>query len=146
MTSTTEPATLTVEPGARRSRSPRAAFALHVGEMLVAMVAGMVVLGAAVEGALALAGTSLGDAPVSAGAAVMAFDMTAAMVWWMRFRGHPARHSAEMAASMVVPTAVVVVLHRSGILAADAVLAAQHVVMVPAMVAVMLWRHDHYAR
>jgi hypothetical protein len=119
----------------------RRAFALHFAEMLLAMLAGMGVLG----GALALAGTSMHDWSAAAAAAAMAIAMTAPMVWWMRFRGHPARHGAEMAGSMIVPSAMAIGLHWLGLLPAGAVLAVQHVVMVPAMLGVMLWRYDHYA-
>jgi hypothetical protein len=130
---------------APRTRSGRRAFLLHLGEMLIAMFAGMVVLGGVLEGALALAGASLADASATVMASVMAFNMTAPMVWWMLYRGHPARHSWEMGASMVVPTVIVLALHWAGIVAASAVMLAQHVVMIPAMVAVMLWRYDHYS-
>ena len=131
---------------ARRTRSGPMAFALHLAEMLVAMVAGMVVLGGALEGVLALAGTSLSDAPTAASAAVMAVNMTVPMVWWMRYRGHPLRHSVEMAGSMVVPTAIIVALYWLGTIPSGGVMAAQHVVMIPAMVGVMLWRYEHYSR
>ena len=126
-------------------RSPRRAFWLHYGEMLLAMFAGMVVLGGAVEGVLALAGSSLSDASDSLAAAVMAFNMTVPMVGWMVYRGHPARRSAEMAGSMIVPTVLVIALHLLDVLPGSAVLAVQHVVMIPAMLGVMLWRYDHYA-
>jgi hypothetical protein len=126
-------------------RGPRVAFALHLGEMLVAMVAGMVVLGGALAVVLSLFGTSMSDGSAGLQAAVMGFNMTAPMVWWMHRRGHPTRHNAEMAGSMVVPTIAVIALDGAGALAGDAVLAAQHLVMIPAMVGVMLWRRDHYS-
>jgi hypothetical protein len=128
-----------------RARSPWRAWSFHLAEMMIAMVAGMVVLGGALEGLLSLAGTSLSGASAAVTASVMAFNMTAPMVWWMRYRGHPARHNAEMAGSMVVPTAIVIALHWLGLVAGDAVLLIQHVVMIPAMVGVMLWRFEHYA-
>jgi flagellar biosynthetic protein FliP len=112
--------------------------------MLVAMFAGMLVLGGVVEGALLLAGSSLAHAPASVSAAVMGFNMTVPMVAWMRHRGHPARHNAEMAGSMIVPTAAVIALHWLGALPAAAVMEIQHVVMIPAMLAVMAARYDHY--
>jgi flagellar biosynthetic protein FliP len=120
-------------------------FVLHLGEMLIAMFLGMLVLGGAIEIALVAAGGSLGDASASVQATVMAFTMTAPMVWWMRFRGHPRSHNLEMAASMIVPTAVVIGLHWLGAISAGGVLVLQHAVMIPAMVAVMLWRYDHYS-
>jgi flagellar biosynthetic protein FliP len=129
-----------------RTRSGPKAFALHLLEMLAAMGLGMLVLGGAVEGGLALAGSGLGDAPASVAAAVMAVNMTVPMVWWMNRRGHPARHSIEMAASMVVPTALAIALHWLGAVGSHGVLMIQHVVMIPAMVAVMLWRYEHYSR
>jgi len=113
--------------------------------MLIAMVAGMVVLGGAVEGALALVGASLSDGPASLAAAVMAVNMTVPMVWWMHHRGHPAQHNVEMAASMVVPPAVVIALDWLAVIASGSVMMVQHVVMIPAMVAVMLWRYEHYS-
>jgi hypothetical protein len=131
---------------ARRTRSGPKAFALHLAEMLVAMVAGMVVLGGALEGGLALAGTGLSDAPTALAAAVMAINMTVPMVWWMQYRGHPAKHSVEMAGSMVVPTAIIIATYWLGAIQSGGVMVAQHVVMIPAMVGVMLWRYEHYSR
>jgi hypothetical protein len=113
--------------------------------MMIAMIAGMVVLGGALEGVLTLAGMSLADASATVTASIMGFNMTAPMVWWMRFRGHPARHNAEMAGSMIVPTVLVLGLHWLGVVAGDSVLLIQHVVMIPAMVGLMLARFEHYA-
>jgi flagellar biosynthetic protein FliP len=137
MTSTTAPHT--------QPRSSTRAFLIHLGEMLAAMFAGMVVLGAVVAGVLALAGTSLGDAPTAVEVGVMGTDMTIGMAAWMRYRGHPLRHNVEMALSMLIPTALAIVLYWLGAIADDAALAVQHAVMIPAMVGVMLWRRDHYA-
>ena len=120
-------------------------FALHFGEMLLVMVAGMVVLGGAVAGLLALAGTSMSGASGTLHAGVMGINMTVPMVWWMRRRGHAARQNAEMAASMIVPTILAIALGAASAIADDSVLFVQHVVMIPAMLAVMLWRYEHYA-
>ena len=109
------------------------------------MIAGMVVLGGALEGVLSLAGASLDDASANVMAGIMAFNMTVPMVWWMHYRGHDARHNVEMAGSMIVPTAIAIGLHLLGLVAADSVLLIQHVVMIPAMVGVMLARFEHYA-
>jgi hypothetical protein len=142
LTTTTHDVAATVPA---RTRRPRVAFALHLGEMLLAMVAGMVVLGTALEGVLALFGTSMSAGSPALHAAVMGFNMTAPMAWWMHHRGHPAQHNAEMAGSMLVPTAAAMALYWAGAIAGDAVLVVQHVVMIPAMVAVMLWRRGHYS-
>jgi hypothetical protein len=136
----------TSQSGDARPRSGRWVFARHLGEMLLAMLLGMLVLGGAIEGVLIAAGTSLSDAPVSVSAGVMAATMTAPMVWWMRRRGHPVRHSVEMAASMVVPTAIVIALYWLDAVASHGVMMVQHVIMIPAMVGVMLLRYEHYSR
>ena len=128
-----------------RRRSPWRAWSFHLAEMMIAMIAGMVVLGGALEGLLALAGTNLADASATVIASIMTVNMTAPMVWWMRFRGHPARHNAEMAGSMIAPTALVLALHWLGVVAGDSVLLIQHVAMIPAMVGLMLARFEHYA-
>jgi flagellar biosynthetic protein FliP len=135
----------TAHAATARRRSPWRAWSFHLAEMMIAMIAGMAVLGGALEGLVSLAGASVSDAPAAVMASIMAFNMTAPMVWWMRFRGHPARHNAEMAASMVVPTALVIALHWLGVVAADSVMLIQHVVMIPAMVGLMLARFEHYA-
>ena len=137
--------TAAISTAPARERSGRRAFTMHLGEMVGAMVAGMVVLGGAAEGLLALAGASLSAASAPVAATVMAFNMTLPMVLWMRYRGHPSQHNAEMAGSMIVPTALVIGLYAVGAIASGTVLVAQHVVMIPAMVAVMLWRYEHYS-
>jgi hypothetical protein len=143
MTAHTTTATETASTS--RAHSPRRAFLLHLGEMLLAMALGMVVLGGAMEGVLRLAGSSLTDAPAAVQAAVMAIDMTIPMAWWMRHRGHPRRHNVEMSASMIVPSAFAIVIHWIGLISSDTVMVLQHELMIPAMVAVMLWRYDHYS-
>ena len=142
---------VTTAPGMRRlraagTRSGRAVFALHLAEMLLAMLLGMLVLGGAAEGALRLNGGSLSDMPAGLHAAVMAAEMTVPMVLWMRYRGHPVRHNVEMAASMVAPTALVIALHWLSAIPSGSVMLVQHAVMIPAMVSVMLWRYEHYSR
>jgi hypothetical protein len=120
-------------------------FARHFGEMLLAMMLGMAVLGGLLSAGLALAGTKLAAGPAWLQAFSMAVAMTLPMVWWMQRRGHSRARSAEMAGAMIVPTAGAVALHRIGVLeSADAVLTVQHVAMIPGMLAVMLWRVDDY--
>jgi hypothetical protein len=128
-----------------RTRSGPKRFALHLAEMLVAMLLGMLVLGGAIEGVLQVLGTSLSDAPTSVSAAVMAVTMTVPMVGWMHYRGHSPQQSLEMAGAMVVPTGIAIVLYWLGSISAHGVMIVQHVVMIPAMVGVMLWRYEHYS-
>jgi len=75
----------------------------------------------------------------------MGLNMTVPMVAWMSYRGHDRHRNAEMAASMVFPTLATSGLAWAGVLQAHGALAVQHVVMIPAMLGVMLWRYEHYA-
>lgn len=131
-----------------RSRTPGQwrRFARHFGEMMLAMVLGMVVLGLALEVVLAPLGASIGEASAPLMAAVMAFNMTVPMVAWMHY-GHRMAvvRSIEMTASMVLPTMLAVALYWLDAIASDGVLAVQHIVMIPAMLAVMLWRREAYS-
>jgi uncharacterized membrane protein YhaH (DUF805 family) len=139
-------ATLRLDAGlANRSGSKRA-FARHFGEMLAAMFLGMGVLGGlAALGFVAFGGSS-SDLPGGVRVTLMGIYMTVPMVLWMWYRGHDAARNAEMAMSMVVPTIAAAALAFAGALGTGAALAVQHVVMVPAMLGVMLWRYEEYAR
>jgi flagellar biosynthetic protein FliP len=114
--------------------------------MVVAMLVGMGVVAALASVAFAAAGSSLGAQSGAFRVMLMGASMTAPMVAWMAHRGHRAQHSVEMAAAMLTPSAIAAVLAAVGVLGAGAALAVQHAVMVPAMLAVMLWRYDAYAR
>jgi hypothetical protein len=138
-------ATLSLDAGlAGRSGSKRA-FARHFGEMLVAMFVGMGVLGGLAALGFAAAGGSSSDLPSGVRVMLMGIYMTVPMVLWMKYRGHSAARNAEMAMSMVVPTAAAAALAFAGVLGTGAALAVQHVVMIPAMLGVMLWRYEEYA-
>jgi hypothetical protein len=130
---------------AAADRRGRRRFLRHVVEMLVAMFAGMAVLGGLTQVAFAAAGGSLTDAPGSIRVLLMGLDMTVPMVAWMRYRGHPRARNAEMAASMMVPTLGAAALAAADVLSTGWALGVQHAAMIPAMVGVMLWRYDHYA-
>jgi hypothetical protein len=128
------------------TRTGRKRFLRHFVEMLLAMFAGMLVLGGITELVFAAAGGSLSDAPGSVRVMLMGFDMTVPMVLWMSYRGHSRARNAEMAASMIVPTLAAAALAAAGVLSSAAALGVQHVVMIPAMLGVMLWRYDDYSR
>jgi len=123
-------------------------FALHYGEMVLVMLLGMFVLGELAALALPVVGL---DAPTFSGEpaealSLMAFNMTVPMVAWMRHRGHGWAASAEMAASMIVPTLVALALLAAGTVDdGHALMGIQHALMFPAMLAVMLLRRDEYS-
>jgi hypothetical protein len=137
------------EPTDRAQRpggSPRRHFVRHLVEMVIAMVAGMVVLGPIV----ALTADQLGwsrtlDDPVPS-ALVMATTMTIGMTVWMRHRGHPWVSTGQMAAAMYLPFAVLLAPYGVGLLSGDALLIGGHVLMLPAMVVAMLVLEDEYTR
>ncbi|MFC8300677.1 hypothetical protein [Micromonospora orduensis] len=114
----------------------------HLGEMALAMIAGMVLLGPLWKTAGAPLGLSgaLGRADVAA--LVMATNMTVGMTVWMRYRAHHWRGVVEMAAAMYVPFLLLLVPFWAGVLDGDALMLGGHLLMVPAMVLVAV-RHRH---
>jgi hypothetical protein len=121
-------------------------FIRHFIEMVLVMLIGMGVLEGLAALAFAAAGSGLSDQAAWFRVTLMGFSMTAPMVAWMKLRGHSRRQNLEMAASMLAPTAMAAALAAAGVLNAGGALAIQHAVMVPAMLGVMLWRYDEYAR
>jgi hypothetical protein len=124
-------------------------FVRHYVEMLLAMFLGMLVLGGPVMLALGAAGVGSAELRAEAPALLllgMGVTMTVPMVAWMRHRGHGWAPSNEMAAAMLIPTAGVIGLLGAGLVAdIGTLLAIEHVVMLPAMLAAMLLRRDAYS-
>jgi hypothetical protein len=138
-----------VETGRTLSTRSAVQFLRHLGEMLLAMIVGMMVLGALDRGVLAAAGTSAShvrDAAPEVVAVVMAFNMSAGMAVWMRHRGHVWARIAEMAGAMFVPAVAAIALFWGGVIQSGAILALEHVAMIPAMVAVMLVHRGEYSQ
>ena len=137
MTTETLPTT-SAEPAARGHRARL--FALHYLEMVLAMLAGMFVLGW-LEG-LVWPGPGL-RAEIEV--LIMATNMSVGMAAWMRVRGHSWRGIAEMSASMYAPFAVLLVPFWAGVLGEHALMTWGHVLMLPAMALVMVLRPDEHA-
>jgi hypothetical protein len=137
--------TLTASPEAWRS-SQRRNLVRHFFEMVLAMIAGMAVLGAAVR--LVCAALGYSDVLQHAGlrAPLMAANMTIGMSVWMRHQGHGWAPIGEMGAAMFVPLLVLLGPFWAGALSGDALSGAMHVLMLPAMVIAMLHRRDEYAQ
>jgi len=136
--------TVSVHAGASSGGSRRA-FARHFGEMVLAMLLGMVVLGGLAELLFAAFGSSLSDQSGGAQVMLMGLNMTVPMVIWMSYRGHVMARNAEMAMSMIAPSVAAAVLAWAGVLESAAALGVQHAVMIPAMLGVMLWRYEEYS-
>jgi hypothetical protein len=124
-------------------------FVRHLIEMVLAMWVGMLVLGGLDRGILAAAGTSVSSQKSSAPevvALVMAFNMTVGMTLWMRHRHHSWAMCAEMAGAMFVPAIAAIVLFWCAVINSGSILAVEHLPMLPAMVAVMLFRRTEYSQ
>ena len=133
----------------RLTSSPTARFVRHYAEMVAAMFLGMLVRGVPAEAALRAIGTSTAELRENAPAVAllgMAVIMTVPMVAWMRHRGHAWRPSAEMAASMFLPTLGVIALMAGGVVTHFMTLMSlEHVVMLPSMLVAMLLRREEYS-
>jgi hypothetical protein len=120
-------------------------FLRHFGEMVLAMLLGMALLDV-VNGAILvpMGFTSLSTASPEVSALGMAVAMTVPMVAWMRIRKHTWRLNAEMAGAMIVPTILLIALSSLGLLPRTSLMLGTHILMVPAMLAVMLYRWRDY--
>ncbi len=123
-------------------------FWRHFLEMNIAMWVGMG-LGAVIFGLLFAAfGTSRAEIRLHHPAylvLLMGFEMTAAMVAWMRFRGHGWRGCAEMAAAMVVPAIPLIACQQTHVLAIGATNGLYMASMPVAMLALMFYRRSEYS-
>ena len=129
-------------------RHSRIHFLKHLGEMTVAMLLGMAVLGMPSELAFDAAGIDYDrielDWP-TVPALVMAFNMSVPMVLWMRRRGHSWSYTLEMAAAMFIPVLVLTPVHWLDFISGDGLSMIQHAVMIPSMIVVMLHRRQEFA-
>ena len=123
-------------------------FARHAFEMTVAMIIGMAVLGMTFRGLhVALFGTGFDEAwheHTALAVFAMTFNMTLPMVLWMHHRGHSWQRAGEMAGAMFVLAFALLVLFWLGLLSAHLVLPLEMALMVPVMIALMLYRVDEY--
>ncbi|MEO3787621.1 hypothetical protein ABGB12_30210 [Actinocorallia sp. B10E7] len=119
-------------------------FLRHYLEMIAAMLVGMAVFGMLIRGGLALAGLEFPARHPELLILEMAFDMTAGMTLWMRYRGHAWPATAEMAASMIVPALALLPLLWLDVLSGGTAMLLEHVLMLPLMLLVMLRRREEY--
>jgi len=122
-------------------------FILHLLEMTLAMMVGMVIL--YLLDILLIPESSSFSAFVEYGTIqfdfAMVVFMAVPMVAWMIVRVHARRHVAEMAFGMNVPAAVIIMLRLLG---GDAYLPwlaySSHPGMFLGMIIMMVYRRDHY--
>lgn len=113
-------------------------LAKHYAEMVIAMFAGMVVLGM-LRSAAGLT-VEFADHPGTS-YVLMATDMAIGMAAWMRFRGHTWAMTAEMCAAMYVP-AVFLPLVWAKVMSSTAFMVVAHTVMMVAMFVVLVRRRS----
>ena len=128
-------------------------FLRHLGEMILAMMAGMVA-GAAVLVLIfstVLASTVSGMTRIEVLnqfavliCLVVAVAMIVPMVAWMRHRGMEWRPVAEMAAAMAIPLVPIFGLLALQVIPGASACGLYCAVMIPAMVVAMLFRLDLY--
>ncbi len=126
--------------------SSRGVFVRHFVEMVVVMFVGMGIFSGLAALAYVAVGTSVSDQSGTHRIILMGVNMAIPMFLWMVFRGHSAARNFEMAGSMLVPSCTAAALVWSGVLDEMTGMLIQHVVMIPAMFGVMLWRYDEYSR
>ncbi|GGS83836.1 hypothetical protein GCM10010156_48100 [Planobispora rosea] len=139
---TATPATPGVTPQATAPRRRWLRFTWHYVEMVIAMFAGMAVLGLLLD-AVGL-GLSYARDPELA-YLVMAFNMSVGMAVAMRLRGHGWAGTLEMCAAMFVPVVPLFPLLWLGVIDGGVLMIVSHVAMFPLMLAVMFRRLDEYA-
>ncbi|MFD2082485.1 hypothetical protein SAMN05421678_10270 [Actinopolymorpha cephalotaxi] len=141
---TTQQLTNTAPP--RRRDRPLWIAGRHYLEMVVAMVAGMMLLGPVWTTATVVLGGREILGRVDAGALVMATNMAIGMAIWMRYRGHGWVPIAQMSAAMYVPFLAFLVPYWLDAVSGDVVMLGGHVLMLPAMAVAMLARPGEYTR
>jgi flagellar biosynthetic protein FliP len=121
-------------------------FIRHFFEMLVAMVVGMMALGGLVTLALTVSGQRdlLDNVPLRA--ALMATYMSVGMGALMLYRRHAWPRIWEMSAAMFAPFGILLVPFATGLIGGGPLLAGGHLLMLPLMLGVMLWRREEYSR
>jgi hypothetical protein len=119
-------------------------FVGHYLEIVVAAVAGMVVLGPVESMLFNPIGWAEVVANFEAAMLVMATNMTVAAAAWMRFRRHGWAAVAEMAVAMYAPFLVLFPPLWLGALSANGVMVLGHVLMLLAIAAAMLRRRHEY--
>ena len=135
----------------RESRVARVArpvgrFGLHLLEMCMVMCAGAAALSLLFFGAAALLGyTDLLQSAPELVVLVIALNLSAPMLAWMRYRGMDWQPTLEMAGSTMVMGLALIAAYRMDLVARDSLLEIQTSLACPVMLAVMLVRFRLYS-
>lgn len=120
-------------------------FFRHYAEMVAAMFIGMFALGKPADWLFSALGTSTSSDHPAMMLLSMGITMTVAMVAWMIYRGHARRATAEMTASMLIPTFAAMALVASGAMDQGPVMIIEHIAMLAGMLIAMLVRREEYS-
>ena len=118
-------------------------FARHVLEMSGAMMVGMIASAAIFLTAVGMTAAEAMQQHAVLFVVLQASGMTAAMVAWMRHRGHTWRSSSEMAAAMIIPAVPLVCLRLLDMISGP-VCGTYCIVTVVVMILLMLYRRADY--
>jgi EmrB/QacA subfamily drug resistance transporter len=124
---------------------PAKRFALHFGEMVVAMLAGMVTLYPLWKLVTADASSASWVGSTEVELLAMATAMTVPMAGWMAYRGHRAQPIAEMSVAMYAGFVLLFPFLWAGTLDEMDVMMTGHVLMPMLMLGAMLARYREYA-
>lgn len=119
------------------SRSLR--FVVHFLELAVAMAVGMFALDVLWAAILPAVGSRVDVYTV-----VMATDMALGMALWMVIRGRSWARILEMCVAVYVPFLILLPLFWAGAVSVGTLMLVGHVLLVPAIIMVMLWRRSEY--
>jgi hypothetical protein len=122
-------------------RSRRLRFTWHYIEMIIAMFAGMILLG------LLLGAAGLGfshERDPELAYLLMAFEMSVGMAAWMRYRRHRWAPTLEMCGAMFAPALPLFPLLWLDVIDGESLMVLAHMAMFPLMLVAMLWRRDEY--
>ena len=119
-------------------------FKRHYVEMVVAMIAGMMLLGPPVMMTSRLFGyTFMFDPTIRT--LIMATNMNIGMVVWMRYRGHTWERTMEMVVGMTLPFLVWLVPMWLGWISEVTLNVVGHLAMLVGMWASMMLRREEYS-
>lgn len=113
-------------------------FLWHYTEMVIAMMLGMLL-------GLLWSAVLPEVTRLDVDTLIMATDMTAGMVVWMKVRGHSWSSTAEMSGAMVAPFLILLVPYWFGALPGHLLMSLGHPLMFIAMALAMLRRRHDYA-
>ncbi|MBE3558884.1 MAG: hypothetical protein IMW89_06625 [Ktedonobacteraceae bacterium] len=112
-------------------------FFWRFGEIALAMLLGMGIFHVVV---------SMRPIPLGLEVSLLAMQVvtTIPILAWMRIRKYAWRLNAEMAGAMIVPTIVLIAAYALGMLPRASLMLGTHLLILPAMLAVMLYRWRDY--